>query len=371
MQRVFHEYRNKSGIFTMIESLYAYISDTDFMFNEDEILWLDPVFEPLCRILEERLLLFRTPTIKSFKLENIYNIFPSKNMDAGVQKEVTVCLSGGKDSAAAAYYFKDKGYKVHLYHMTGINKAYGDEKKAAQRIADYLGCDLYIDKLHTDGSHNFIDHPLKNYIIANGAIHYAMANNFAPVLSFGNFYNSHLDNNEFEICGGDCIEMWEIYKQIMRRVIPEFDMLIPLATNADTFNILTKDWELLNMSVSCMSPYRFRGALKRNNENKFHTALLDNRCGSCWKCSVETMWLMDNDKIPYNEEFYLHCVGILAKTIYKETGECDLTVKEVWDNYMFYPWEKSKAFATLNVSEFDGWCTDKAMDLRRIKNGTI
>ena len=342
MQRVFHQYRNRSRLFGMIESLYAYISDFDYMFEDEQVLWLDESFKPLCDILQERLLQFRSPIFKKFDLPNVYNTFTSqKNWDTKC-KEVTVCLSGGKDSAATALYFKNHGYRVHLYHAAGVNKAYGDEKKAAQSIADYLGCDLFIDTFNLSGTHQYIEHPLKNYIIANGALHYAMAKGYAPVLSFGNFYKSTLDMNEFEVCGGDCIEMWFTYADIIRTIIPDFEIKIPLATNGDTFDILKTDWKLFTLAVSCMSPYRFRAHWKHRTEQTFGLRLFDNRCGCCWKCCTESIWLMDVGKMEYNEEYYKHCLGVQISAILKENDE-KVDVEGAWNNYMFYPIEKSHA----------------------------
>lgn len=337
MQRVVHEYRNKSRVFNMLEGLYAYVSDTDYMF--DDILWLDESFRSLCDILQEHLLIFRSPELKTFDLPKISR----KKCDTNTKKEVVVCLSGGKDSAAAAYYYKMRGYKVHLYHATGVNKAYGDEKNAAKRIAEYLGCDLFIDRLQIVGTHRFIEHPLKNYTIANGAIHFALANDYEPNIVFGNFRKSILDMNEFEVCGGDCVEMWDAYTKIIRTVIPDFQLLLPLETNADTFELLTQDWQLFSMSVSCMSPFRFREHWKHRTENKFNIKLFDNRCGCCWKCCVEAMWLMDFDKMDYNEDYYIHCLEVLAKTIKKETGQWAESIDDIWENYMFYPINLSKA----------------------------
>ena len=340
MQRVIHEYRNTSRIFNQIEGLYTYLSDNEFMY--DDILWLDEVFKDLCSTLQEKLLRFRTPVLRQFDLPNVlYNV---KNCDT---KEVTVLLSGGKDSAAVAYYYKQKGYEVHLYHAHGVNKAYGDEQKAAKAIADYLGCDLFIDKIELAGTQHFIEHPLKNYIIANGALHYAIANGYQPIIAVGNFNQSKLDMNEFEVCGGDCIEMWDMYRKIVRRVLPEFDIKVPLNTNADTFKLLVNDWELFSLAVSCMSPFRFREGWKHRTEEKFNIRLFKNRCGCCWKDCLESMWLMDHDCMEYNEPYYLHCIGILAKTIYKETGEKPEDINFVWENYMFYPIEESKAYDVL------------------------
>lgn len=334
MQRVLHHYPNQSRIFNMIEGLYAYVSDTDYMF--DDILWLDNSFKPLCDILQEYLLIFRTPLLKQFDIPKIQT--PAN------KKEITICFSGGKDSAACAYYYIKRGYKVHLYHATGINRAYGDEKNAAKKIADYLGCDLFIDKIHLEGTHRFIEHPLKNYIIANGAIHYCLANNYTPRIAFGNFNKSVLEDNPFEVCAGDCVDMWNAYRPIIQSVIPNFDIEIPLETNADTFEILKEDWQLFSLAVSCMSPFRFREHWKHRCEEKYNIRLFDNRCGCCWKDCLESMWLMDTDKMEYNEDYYVHCFEILERTVYKETGHIAESVQFVWDNYMFYPIEQSKAY---------------------------
>ena len=96
-----------------------------------------------------------------------------------------------------------------------------------------------------------------------------------------------------------------------------------------------------------MSPFRFREHWKHRTEQKYGVRLFENRCGCCWKDCLESMWLMDNDKMEYNEEFYLHCFEILERTIYKEMGKAAKKMQSVWDNYMFYPVEKSKAYEAL------------------------
>lgn len=340
MQRVIHSYRNKSYIFNIIEGLYAYLSDTEYMFQQEDVLWLDDSFKELSDILNRNLMIYNVPKFKQFDFTEISTRNPNR-------KEVVLCLSGGKDSAAAAVLLRHMGYIVHLYHVVGVNKAYGDEQKAAQRIAKYLDCDLYIDKIQLSGTHRFIEHPLKNYIIANGALHYALYRGYRPLICFGNFSQSYLADNAFEVCGGDCIEMWDAYKTIIRRVIPNFDILIPLKSNADTFSAIEDDWVIFNACISCMSPYRFRAHWKRRTEQRYGISLFDNRCGCCWKCCIEEMWLMDTDKKPLNEEYYLHCVEILWNTVYKERGYYAEDIYELWNTYMFYPIEQSKLHHTL------------------------
>lgn len=350
MQRIIHEYLNKSPVFLMIENLYEYLSSpAEF----DGIIWLDDVFVPLCNILSAYIFDFQIPTIKSF------NFAPIECPKCDTQ-EITVCLSGGKDSAAVAYYYLQKGYKVHLYHATGINKAYGNEKKAAQDIADYLGCELFIDTLKLVGTkERYVEHPLKNYLIADGAIHYCLEMGYSPHIAFGNFNRSSLRDNPFEVCAGDCIELWNEYVTIIQRVLPEFRLELPFSTNADTFNLLSSNWELFNLTVSCMSPVRFRAHWKHRTEEKYNVRLAENRCGCCWKCAVEEMWLMDNGYMEYDENFYKHSFEVLEKTVYKETGEVALSPRDLWDQYMFYPFENSKGYKMLRHKKLLKWCNYK------------
>lgn len=338
MQRVIHEYRNRSRLFNMLEGVYAYISDTDGSF--EDVLWLDNTFAELCNILQMNLLNFQTPLLKEFDLPKIQNV---KNNP----KEITVCLSGGKDSAACAYYYKKLGYTVHLYHATGVNKAYGDEKNAARRIGEYLECDTFIDKIQLVGTQPFIEHPLKNYIIANGAIHYCLAMGYTPRIAFGNFSKSVLADNAFEVCAGDCIEMWDAYRPIVQKVLPEFDIEIPLETNADSFNLICEDWKLFELAVSCMSPFRFREHWKHRSEETYNVRLFPNRCGCCWKDCMEWMWLADTGKVEFNQAYYIHCFEILERTIYKEKRKAVHKPQYVWNNFMFYPFEQSKAYDVL------------------------
>jgi len=62
----------------------------------------------------------------------------------------------------------------------------------------------------------------------------------------------------------------------------------------ETLKIISKDLKLLNLVQSCLSPYRFLNNLHQINENKYNIKLFNHRCGSCWKCCVEYIFLADN-----------------------------------------------------------------------------
>lgn len=347
----------------MLESLYTFVSDDNFKDEDNSVIWLDDCFKPLTDILTEKVAWFNTPKYKSMNYP-VMNI-PSK------EKEITVCFSGGKDSAAVALYYKRLGYKVHLYHMKGINKAYGNEVKAAVEIAQYLDCDLFVDKVYLSGFQPFIEHPMKNYMIASGAIHYALAMGYGPKIAFGNFSNSHIDMEPFDVCGGDCIEMWDAFEHIIQSIIPNFSVEIPLFCNADTFDILVEDWGLFERAISCMSPYRFREHWKHRTEQKYGIKLMQNRCGGCWKCAMESMWLMDHGHVEYDEPYYLHCMEILCTTIKKEMRLHVEDVESVWNQYMFYPITESKAYEKLQNLRFTSIANVSMRLKEKKKDGSV
>ena len=342
MQTVIHDYTNISPIFSQIEWLYTHISDE---YPKSLVPYvLDKSFEDLCDTLSEYLPNFSNIELVDYKLPQLDLLM---DYEEKTKDTVIVCISGGKDSAALTKYLIDMGYDVHLYHMRGINKVYPDEYKAVIDIAKYFNIPYYIDTVVLNGTQRFTEHPMKNMIIANGAIHYGIRERIGVNLAFGNFNESYLEYNDFDVCAGDCMDMWYNYEKIIRTIIPQFNMMIPLHNNEESLEIIERNIELLPLSISCMSPYRFREYWKNRTEKKYHVLLMKNRCGCCWKCALEAIYFMDRDVLDYNEAYYLHCIEILYKTKTKETNIKTWTLKEVWDEYLFYPIQESKAWEKL------------------------
>jgi len=257
-------------------------------------------------------------------------------------KDIVVCVSGGKDSVATVLHYMDLGFNVYLYHLHGINKVYYDEFEAVKEIAEKLNVPYYIDECTLCGTHDFVEHPLKNYIIANGAINWAISNNIAPNIAFGNFAKSRLADMEFNVCGGDSMDMWLAYNKIISRMIPGFCIKIPLYTQKDTYDILCNDPDIIEHCVSCISPYRFREHWKERTESTYGIKLKPRRCGSCWKCAAEYITLTDMDIWPVNYEYYEHCIEIIGRTVQKESDICRVSVQDVWSEYISHDIKHSK-----------------------------
>lgn len=324
MQRIEHKYTNVSKLFTHIEETYFLTSEM----NKDSIV--PSVFEPLINM-------FRKYTYTTCKI--VYSPCQYELNEPIVESNediIVVCTSGGKDSVATAKYYKNMGFEVILYHMHGINKAYNDEYTSIPKIAEYLGCKYHIEDIKLAGSHRYVEHPMKNMLIANGAIHYCIENKLPVNIAFGNYQTSHIYDMEFEVCGGDSVEMWKVYENIIRTIIPRFKIYTPLVDVSDTYDILDDDLYIIENCISCMSPYRFREHWKHRTEDKYAVTLMKHRCGCCAKCCLEYMVLVDNGTLDYNKEYYQHCFDILKKTTQKETGRMNVTMNEVWSRYFWY-----------------------------------
>lgn len=336
MQRVAHEQQNIHPLFDSIENFYAFASEktTDTRWN----LTVFPVsFKSVYKILNEYGDLRKNVKFVTRRYAKLsFKQYPRKN--------IIVCFSGGKDSVATVLYYQKRGYSVIAYHLKGINQTYKDEWKTAQLLAQKLNCKYIQEEIHLSGKHEWVEHPIKNYIIASMALQWGIRNNFSIKIAFGNYSTSYLDDDPFDVCGGDDIEMWKAYEKIIRQIIPRFHMFIPLENIQTSFTLIEKQPELFIHIQSCIGPFRYREYLHNNNEKKYKIKLLPHRCGSCWKCAVEYIYLSDHNILEYSVAFYKHCIQILRNTLKKESGIYLRSERAVWSRYFFYPIEQSRYF---------------------------
>lgn len=278
-----------------------------------------------------------TYTSKTFQKLNV------QNMDS---RNIILCFSGGKDSLAALLHYQKRGYNVIPYHVTGLNKSYTTEIDSARTIAEKLELPLIVEDISYKGRHDWVEHPLKNIIMAGMALNYAIKNNIGYKVAVGNFYTARLADNAFEVCAGDCIEMWKAWEKVIQTVIPKFHVYVPLQTYHTSYNILIRSRaEYLVPDVqSCMTPNRFRKLFRNRTQKKYKTQLMPDRCGCCWKCAVEYIWMVDNAPGTYlerNRDYYIHCLEILLNTCKKEMNMLYYVIGDLWKHYFFYPMSRS------------------------------
>ena len=274
--------------------------------------------------------------------------FESKQVDEVqlpqmLDNAVIVCYSGGKDSLAVVRHYQQLGYDVYAYHIKGLNKTYTDEWKIAVEASKQYGFKLVLDEVGYRGNHMWVEHPMKNMIMANMALSWGIANRITTKIAVGCFQTAYVDLSSFAVCGGDSIEMWQEYDEIVQRFLPNFQIEIPLDDGHAAYRIIEKEPNMLKYVISCMTPNRFRKLFRERTIRNYTVDLLPNRCGCCWKCALEYIWFADVDVLEYNEKYYIHCLEVLAHTLAQEGNEI-YDLYDVWEYYLFdHPMSDSKA----------------------------
>lgn len=342
MQTISRPCSNLHEVFDDIDKCYAYLSSKPKISLVPYVL--DLSFKPLVETFNE----FGQWKYDSNFLD--YRIKIYKPLDIIHDKEnpnVIVCFSGGKDSIATALHYKQIGCNVYLYYLKHVNVSLGDEFKIAQDCADYLGLPLFVDDLSVHGLHDYMEHPMKNMIIANGALQYGIRNHIGTRIAFGNYRESLLEDNPFDRCAGDCIDMWDKYNVIIQRVIKGFEIEVFLKNLNQTLEIITPHKDLLNRSLSCLCRHSLRSYRHKWVHDKFNVDLPTHRCGSCYKCCVEYIYMTDHDLIEFNRDYYKYCINQLYKVIKSEEDLGLYSIYEVWNYCFSYDINKSKIYDDL------------------------
>ena len=345
MQTIKHTkgYKNIHWLLDQVEEAYRELSEESVVpVNPLVAARYDSSLKPIFNIFREYSTRdfgtpqFETLDIKPIKLPK----FDTKN--------IIVCYSGGKDSLTAIRHYQRLGYKVYAYHIKGLNKAYTDEYKVAEQAAERFGFELIFDEVGYSGQHVWIEHPMKNMIMANMALTYGITHNITSKIAVGSFRTALLSDNAFDVCAGDCIDMWHLYESVVQRFIPKFKVYVPNYNFQTSYKAIEKEPDMLRYSMSCMTPNRFRNLFRQRTEKDYNVELLPNRCGCCWKCAAEYIYFTDKDILPYNQNYYLHCIEVLLHTLEQEVGYRIYSITFVWNTYMLHlSIRKSKAWGVL------------------------
>ena len=345
MQEIKHkpDFEYISPIFNELDRFYADVSDTKPKHKQQGLFSLDydKIFLPLLQLIEAQSGYSFCPMVFRFK-EYAKVKVPKMN-----PKNIIVCYSGGKDSFSVIRHYQELGYNVYAYHIKGLNKTYYDEWEVAKQMAKELGVPLYIDNVSYIGTHIWIEHPLKNMLMASMALTWGIKNGISAKIACGTFKTAYVEDVAFEVCAGDCIDMWKLFEDIVKRVIPNFHMYIPNKNYQTSYIRLTKEPQYLPLTISCITPNRFRDLFRRRTMTNYNVTLMPHRCGCCWKCAAEYIWFCDHDILDFNKDYYIHCIEVLLHNLEQETGYFVYDLKYLWKTYLFYSMKKSKAYKEL------------------------
>ena len=346
MQSIKHskDYVNVHWLMNELELLYMDLSDDSSVALNDLALLGFSYDDCFSEILDA----FNKYTPRQFSLSFEHKEVEPLKLPKYDSKNIIVCYSGGKDSLIAIRHYQKMGYNVYAYHIKGLNKTYTDEWQVAVNASEKYGFNLILDEIGYSGQHVWIEHPLKNMIMANMALNYGITHNITYKIAVGSFRTAYLDDNAFDVCGGDCIDMWYMYENVIRRFIPKFKVYVPNYNFQTAYKRILDEPELLQYSISCLTPNRFRNLFRKRTETNYSVSLLPNRCGCCWKCAAEYIYFADNDVLEYNQDYYIHCVEVLLHSMEQDIGYRIYSIPFVWDSYMLrIPIRKSKAWEVL------------------------
>lgn len=339
MQTICKEDKNIHWLLDDIEHLYSQLSSKNY--NKPLIpKKYHSSFKKLCNIFKDNSDYDVPETFYDKKIEPL-------NLPNYDTNNIIICFSGGKDSIALTLKCLKKGYNVYLYTLKHINASLSDESKWANEVAEKLNVPIFIDDIKLKGHNDWMEHPMKNMIIANGALNYGIKNNIGTRIWFGNYTTSYLEDIDFARCAGDCMDMWESYNEIITNIIPGFHIECDLETMGETLEIITPQKDILDLSLSCLCRHSLRQYRWNWVKETFDIELPKNRCGSCYKCCVEYIYMADHNLIKFSKDYYKYCINQLYRVYLNEKGLA-FSVRTVWETFMFYDMEDSKIYEDLS-----------------------
>lgn len=288
-----------------------------------------PTYEQLaCKDLPSTL--YRVPVQLHGCVDSIYaaagrarpvyaeQVQPGPSM-CGASPGIAVLFSGGNDSVATAIKCKELGVPVYLYHVYGINRSYQDEYAYASRLAVALGLPLHTGRVSVTGvpaRAGWCEHPMKDQLLMAMAMD-AMHHRCQLVrYTTGNESETYAKESNVEYNWSDSVEMHEGASHLFRAAMPQYTLEYYIQHRSDSVSTIVRHSEkLLNMTKSCMTPYRFQAMRRRQNMERYGVALRDNRCGSCYKCCAEylnTVALGIDSPMP---DFIRHCFNFFRERV--------------------------------------------------------
>jgi 7-cyano-7-deazaguanine synthase in queuosine biosynthesis len=230
------------------------------------------------------------------------------------QRRVVVLFSGGKDGLATALKLRSDGLVPVLLHVRGINgAAYTHEATAARRVADVAGFAFRELRVVLRGKSDHIENPTKNLVLACLGASLAVQWG-AGTVALGLLSEDTESTNPR--CGLSVNIAVSVFGFAAIEAMTPGLRVIPATMPNDSASI-RRVWHdcpaALPEISSCMAGARFKAKLHQANNTKFRAGLLPGRCGSCYKCALESITLAALEGRVLPSEWAAHCVEKLRR----------------------------------------------------------
>lgn len=229
-------------------------------------------------------------------------------------KKVMLALSGGLDSAYLLYKLIEKRYSVICVHVNGLNKSCATEEKLqAERIAKKAGAEFICVGFKAP-SQKYPDNPFKNQLILSIMLDIGVKEGVTRY-AIGSDWETPLANAAVGYTITDSKEVNEGFWNGIKAHFPYAELLMVDGSEKKLQRIsYLYEKNVLEDISSCIAAHRFRAHLRDININKYGVRLMRGRCGSCYKCCMEYLLLVDLGLTKADAAYKEHCWDILAES---------------------------------------------------------
>lgn len=226
---------------------------------------------------------------------------------------VLLAFSGGLDSVYQAFYLREQGYDVLLFHCKNMNYyTNGKEYQVCEDfVIKYNFPIVYTTfKQNTKGDNPFKkywkENSFKNLLLYSMMVDYCVDNNISNI-SCGD--DLRLDIKD-AVVGTNIADAKQVTLPFVENIKEEYNInFIFVDSNVNKAQRIQKlqEYNALDNFYSCVNPGRFNQSNHDRIQNKFNVNIEKYNCGVCRKCAFHTLlrhyFLNEN----YSEQFINFC----------------------------------------------------------------
>lgn len=224
---------------------------------------------------------------------------------------VTIAFSGGKDSIALLLSLSKKNYGVNLLHMTGINKAYPDERRFVEEYYNKYGAtSLQIKKMEVSvQAGDFKENPIKNNLLLAECLR---SNTGFSVQNIGLGCSVLSDALTLEFGYSDSPHNLTPFSEGVEKLFGVRVFTKEVPSESLSYKILVQNNIDFSYVVSCMTPIRYREQNRKRTLLK-RAVIRPNGCGNCYKCAIDYIHLAYYGVLPHDDISYFHYMQVLHR----------------------------------------------------------
>lgn len=224
-------------------------------------------------------------------------------------RKMVVGFSGGKDGLATALLARDKGLEPTLFFLEGLNRSVPSERRCAEAVAEAAGLPLVEWNLKVTGTKATPDHPLKNLLILCAMMDYG-AGMGAAWYGLGCAFDENTDHENLEYDMSDSQDLIYPLMRFAQRKGYCAGFKTWLFTTGHSYHVIYRhNPALLELVSTCVTPDYRKPNIYRANVRRYGEGLiLQNRCGTCYKCAEEYVQRVRLGLVRCNQDYYIKSI---------------------------------------------------------------